>query len=266
MHSCENCDIRECNLTNTILDCPMSTTSVPFRPVIVVTGANSGVGFGLSQRLLTQLSSPTPPDTLATHPHLTTSGEPLASPFAAPNGCVLILACRNAIKAHRARQQLQALLQYLEDLPDEAETPLSIPASVLDVALEAKVNGNIDEDADPAIVAQAMEASLRRRRRRNAAVSLSSSEDGEEERDLTRDPRTGRTYSLYEREIKARGRYRRKFCSETRIEFQALDLGSMASALICAKEITARYAKFHAKYVVEASLSFLLFLPPDIRM
>jgi 3-keto steroid reductase len=213
----------------------------PLRPVIVITGANSGVGFGLAQRLLVQLSSPTPPDTLATHPHLTPPEEqPLASPFAAPNGCILILACRNAIKAHRARAQLQALLQYLEDLPDEAETPLSVPASVLDVALESKVNGSIDEDADPALVAQAVEASLRRRRRRNKAVSLSSSEETDEGRDLTRDPKTGRTFSLFERQIKARGRYRRKFCAETKIEFQALDLGSMASALICAKEITAR--------------------------
>ncbi|UZJ52703.1 hypothetical protein CBS101457_002023 [Exobasidium rhododendri] len=213
------------------------------RPVIVITGANSGVGFGLAQRLLVQLSSPTPPDTLPTHPHLTPSGDqPPASPFAAPNGCVLILACRNAIKAHRARAQLQALLQYLEDLPDDAETPLSVPTSLFDLALESKVNGSIDEDADPALVAQAVEASMRRRRRRNKAVSLSSSgQEADEERDLTRDPKTGRTFSLYEREIKARGKYRRKFCAETKIEFQALDLGSMASALTCAKEITARH-------------------------
>ena len=217
----------------------MSSTTPPLRPVIVITGANSGVGFGLAQRLLVQLSSPTPPDTLPTHPSQTPDGEePLASPFAAPNGCVLIMACRNAIKAHRARAQLQALLQYLEDLPDDAETPLSVPGSVLDVALESKVNGSIDEDADPALVAQAMEASMRRRRRRSAAVSLS--EDGQEEKDLTRDARTGRTYSLHERQVKARGRYRRKFCAETRIEIQALDLGSMASALTCAKEITTR--------------------------
>lgn len=216
-------------------------TNRPQRPVLVITGANSGVGFGLAQRLLVQLSSPTPSDTLATHPQLTPKEEqPLASPFAAPNGCVLIMACRNAIKAHRARAQLLSLLQYLEDLPDDAETPTSVPASVLEVALESKINGIIDEDADPALVVQAMEASIRRRKRRSAAVSLSSGEI-DENKDLTRDPRTGRTYSLYEREIKARGRYRRKFCSGTTIEFQALDLGSMASALTCAKEITARH-------------------------
>lgn len=217
-------------------------TNRPQRPVLVITGANSGVGFGLAQRLLVQLSSPTPSDTLATHPQLTPQGEqPFASPFAAPNGCVLIMACRNAIKAHRARAQLLSLLQYLEDLPDDAETPTSVPASVLEVASPSKINGIIDEDADPALVVQAMEASLRRRKRRSAAVSLSSGGETDEDKDLTRDPRTGRTYSLYEREIKARGRYRRRFCSGTTIEFQALDLGSMASALTCAKEITARH-------------------------
>lgn len=214
----------------------------PLRPVIVISGANSGAGFGLAQRLLVQLSSPTPPDTLPVHPQLLPPGDhPVASPFSASHGCVLIMACRNAIKAHRARAQLQSLLRYLEELPDDAETPQSVPASVLAEPLESKVNGMIDEDADPALVAQAMEASLRRRRRRTAAVSLSSEEGGDEERDLTRDPRTGRTYTLYEREIRARGRYRRRFCSQTVIEIQALDLGSMASALNCAKEITARH-------------------------
>lgn len=211
------------------------------RPVIIITGSNSGAGFGLAQRLLVQLSSPTPPDTLPTHPQLLSpTVKPVASPFSAADGCILILACRNAIKAHRARAQLQSLLRYLEDLPDEAETPTSVPAKVLAEALETKINGMIDEDADPALVAQAMEASLRRRRRRTAAVSLSS-EGTDEERDLTRDSKSGRVYTLLERETKARGRYRRQFCANTVIEIQALDLGSMASTLTCAKEITARH-------------------------
>lgn len=212
------------------------------RPVIVITGGNSGVGFGLAQRLLVQLSSPTPTDTLPTHPHLTPRDTtPLATPFAAPQGCTLVLACRNAMKAHRARAQLVNLLSYLEELPDEAEQPLHVPRSVLDRSLEAKVNGSIDEDADPALVAQAMEASLRRRRRRNAAISNAEDSEAAGERDLTRDPRTGRTYSMLEREMKARGRYRRRFCAGTKVEIQAIDLGSMASALQCAKDITARH-------------------------
>lgn len=222
----------------------------PPRPVIVITGANSGVGFGLAQRLLVQLSSPTPPDTLASHPQLTPSEEqPFASPFAAPDGCTLILACRNAIKAHRARTQLQSLLQYLEDLPGDADTPQSVPAIVLDVALDPKGNGMIDEDADPAMVVQAMQASLRRRRRRSASVN-SPAKDAEADKDPTRDPRSGRPYSMYEREIRARERYRRRFCAGTKIEFQPLDLGSMASALNCAKDITARH-----KYVTHVVLN-----------
>jgi 3-keto steroid reductase len=220
---------------------PAMTAEGATRPVIVITGANSGVGFGVAQRLLIQLSSPTPPDTLASHPHLTPPDEqPFASPFAAPNGCTLILACRNPIKAHLARAQLLNLLQYLEDLPGDAGTPTSVPAAVLDVALDAKVNGSIDEDADPAVIVQAMQASIRRRKRRSAAVNYPE-QDAKGEEDPTRDPRTGRPYSMYERDIRAKERYRRRFCAGTKIEFQALDLGSMASALICAKEITARH-------------------------
>lgn len=218
------------------------------RPVIVITGANSGVGFGLAQRLLVQLSSPTPSDTLPTHPHLTKRDVTVPpTPFAAPEGCTLIMACRNAMKAHRARAQLLNLLHYLEELPDEAETPTHIPAAVLDQSTDIKINGHIDEDADPALVAQAMEASLRRRRRRNAAISnakengFSVAGEGSEPKDLTRDPRTGRTYSMREREAKARGRYRKRFVAGTKIEIQAIDLGSMASALQCAKDITARH-------------------------
>lgn len=219
-----------------------STSDAPARPVIVITGANSGVGFGLAQRLLVQLSSPTPSDTIPVHPHkIPREEKPLASPFSAPDGCTLILACRNAIKAHRARAQLVNLLCHLEELPDDAEPLLSVPRHVLEHTLEAKANGgSIDEDADPALVAQAMEASLRRRRRRSAAISHAELENAQE-RDLTRDPRTGRTYSMREREIRARGRYRRRFCAGTKIEIQAIDLGSMASALQCAKEITARH-------------------------
>lgn len=239
----------------------MASPEIPKRPrpVIVITGANSGVGFGIAQRFLVQLSSPTPPDTLNTHPHLKASTtQPLATPFAAPDGCTLVLACRNAIKAHRARAQLLRLLTYLEELPDDAEVPTSIPAPV--IALEPSrrsSNGTVttpssnpfDEDADPALVAQAMEASLRRRRRRSAAISESSGEDDNEasssysaraRRDPTRCPLTGRVFSLHEREMRARGRYRRKFCEGTTIEIQPIDLGSMASALQCAKDVTTR--------------------------
>ncbi|CEH14161.1 3-keto sterol reductase [Ceraceosorus bombacis] len=89
------------------------------RPVIVITGANSGVGYGTAQRLLVQLSQAIPSDTLPNWTLKSSSWAGIAStsndeqlnppsPFAAPDGCVLILACRNAIKAHAARRNLEA--------------------------------------------------------------------------------------------------------------------------------------------------------------
>jgi len=78
------------------------------RPTIVVTGANSGVGFGICRRLLLQLSQSTPPDAcpqfLPVHPKV-----PFRTPkFAvAPcDGLTLILACRNEKRALAARKSL----------------------------------------------------------------------------------------------------------------------------------------------------------------
>lgn len=240
--------------------CRMTTTSnasqsAAPRPVIVITGGNSGVGFGVAQRFLVQLSSPTPTDTMAVHPSLASPDQsPVATPFAAPNGCTLVLACRNAIKAHRARAQLMSLLQWLEDLPEGHEDILSVPPAVLEAQVEGRYGTtNIDEDADPAMVVQAMEASLRRRKKRSAAANLwgkdeaAAGDDSEssisaaESGDPTRNPRTGKDRSLQEREAKARARYRRRFCQGTKVEYVPIDLGSMSSALACAREITKRY-------------------------
>ncbi|CAD6955417.1 unnamed protein product [Tilletia laevis] len=279
------------------------------RPVIVVTGANGGVGYGICQRLLVQLSAPIPPDTLPEHPSKRdeSSDPPPPSPFAAPHGVTLVLACRNAIKAHRARLELQALLDNLAALPDEEDTPLSPPVG-LGLSSQGP-HGNIDEDADPAVVAQAVEASIRRRRRRSAAALahgngtgkgsdddgttvdadygekddeddvLDEGQDVEDERetdvllgqskhDSLRVPNSvgrggagaraegvdlhgvNRGLEYAQREAKARGKYRRRFCAGTRIEFVPLDLGSMASALKCANEITTRY-----KYVTHIILN-----------
>ncbi|KAE8253783.1 hypothetical protein A4X13_0g3664 [Tilletia indica] len=279
------------------------------RPVIVVTGANGGVGYGICQRLLVQLSAPIPPDTLPEHPSKRDEGSdpPPPSPFAAPYGVTLVLACRNAIKAHRARLELQAMLDNLAALPDEEDTPRSPPVG-LGLSSQGP-HGNIDEDADPAVVAQAVEASIRRRRRRSAAAlahgngtgKVGSDEDGHSEEYGEKDDdldeanpeqdaederetdallgqskhdrllvpdgvgrgRSGssraegvdlhgvnRGLGYMQREAKARGKYRRRFCAGTRIEFVPLDLGSMASALKCAHEITDRY-----KYVTHIILN-----------
>lgn len=81
------------------------------RPIILVTGANGGVGLGVCERLLVQLSSPTPPDSAR-------DGKQVGTPFHAANGCTLILACRNAARAAEAKAQLEQLLERLSRADD----------------------------------------------------------------------------------------------------------------------------------------------------
>lgn len=244
------------------MDIPLPSTAptASARPIIVVTGANSGVGFGTCQRLLLQLCNPTPTDTLPHHPDLTfnnkscysstttssttappTTPTPTPSPFSAPNGCTLLLACRNPIKAHKAVKQLQILLDNLESMDDDQELPKSTPSNDFfrDSNLDYRDFGPVDEDSDAAVIAQAQEASLKRRKNRfNGVLEKQKAENENEDEggDKKRTPLQEHSY----RERKARGDYRRNFCRGTKIEFVALDLGSMASALSCAKEITER--------------------------
>ncbi|KAI0079726.1 hypothetical protein K474DRAFT_1658817 [Panus rudis PR-1116 ss-1] len=81
------------------------------RPIIIVTGANSGVGFGICHRLLIQLSSSAPPDARPQFVPLTTSSTPSWSVNAsACDGLSLILACRSEKRALEAREKLLDLL------------------------------------------------------------------------------------------------------------------------------------------------------------
>ena len=86
------------------------------RPVILVTGANAGLGLGLCKRLLIQLSNPVPPDSAALDiPRRDAAG----TPFDARDGCTLLLACRNQAKAEAAKLELQELLFQLSHSDDE---------------------------------------------------------------------------------------------------------------------------------------------------
>ncbi|KAJ4471989.1 hypothetical protein J3R30DRAFT_1015483 [Lentinula aciculospora] len=89
-------------------------------PIIVVTGANSGVGFGICQRLLYQLSEKTPPDTLIEPQELPGSekDDRKADQFDLPcEGVTLIMACRSVQRAEVARQMLLHLLdKHVEGL------------------------------------------------------------------------------------------------------------------------------------------------------
>ncbi|KAE9399108.1 hypothetical protein BT96DRAFT_707381 [Gymnopus androsaceus JB14] len=85
-------------------------------PIIVVTGANSGVGFGICQRLLCQLSEKTPSDTLIRPSELSPKQQDNdnvreADQFVLPcEGITLIMACRNVQRAEVARQKLLQIL------------------------------------------------------------------------------------------------------------------------------------------------------------
>lgn len=136
------------------------------RPVIVVTGANSGVGLGICERLLVQFSDPTPPDSQGCvpalagrkHQQLPPGAGPVPTPFAASNGIVLVLGCRNPVKALKARAQLLNLLAHLAALPDDAPTPTSIPRhwlahppAFINTPLTPLAPPSTDEDEEQAV-------------------------------------------------------------------------------------------------------------------
>lgn len=261
-----------------------SSRSKELRPVILVTGANAGVGFGICQRLIVQLSSPTPSDTIAVNAHSNSdpSVQPGATPFAAPDGCTIVLACRNPIKAHKARQQLQQLLKWIENLPEHEDTPTGPPESwafafdttskddkLTDPHTQDDIRDTPHEDADPALVAHAQENNVRRRRKLRKALAndddeakQGSSMSSESEDEQTDGPGAGISSteyapepgspeldaSLEQRNKRANARYRRRFCQGTRIEFVPLDLGSMGSALECARMVRERYT--HVTHLV----------------
>ncbi|THV00555.1 3-keto sterol reductase [Dendrothele bispora CBS 962.96] len=98
-------------------------------PVIVVTGANGGVGYGICQRLLFQLSEPNPTDInlVATGSDTSFSNSPKGSDtdtrrhadeFPLPcEGLTLIMACRSLKRAEAARLKLLKRFDaHVEDL------------------------------------------------------------------------------------------------------------------------------------------------------
>ncbi|KIJ58907.1 hypothetical protein HYDPIDRAFT_119036 [Hydnomerulius pinastri MD-312] len=86
-------------------------------PTIIVTGANSGIGFAICHRILIQLcSASVPPDALLTSDTPKKSSRASRSPFAPCGGLILILACRNIDSANEARTRLLSLLAAQVDL------------------------------------------------------------------------------------------------------------------------------------------------------
>ncbi|KAJ3495457.1 hypothetical protein NLJ89_g10619 [Agrocybe chaxingu] len=90
-------------------------------PVIVVTGANGGVGFGICQRLLSQLCQLNPPDSLPQAFSSLSSTSPSTPdddrPPAGYEGLTLIMACRNTRRAEAAKAKLLSWFGgYLADM------------------------------------------------------------------------------------------------------------------------------------------------------
>ncbi|KIK54364.1 hypothetical protein GYMLUDRAFT_177233 [Collybiopsis luxurians FD-317 M1] len=97
-------------------------------PIIVVTGANGGVGFGICQRLLCQLSEKTPSDTLLRPKQLpenrqNDSQTRDADQFVLPcEGITLIMACRSVQRAKDAREKLLKILdEHIEKLRERPQ-------------------------------------------------------------------------------------------------------------------------------------------------
>lgn len=87
----------------------MCFTNEPARPIIIVTGANNGVGFGICRRLLSNLAQNSPEDA---RPLFPLSGATGAADVAYPcAGLTLIMACRNRQRAEAARAQLLELFE-----------------------------------------------------------------------------------------------------------------------------------------------------------
>ncbi|KAF8835829.1 NAD(P)-binding protein [Paxillus ammoniavirescens] len=97
------------------------------RPIIIVTGANSGVGFGICHRLLLQLSAKTLEDARPKYAFHNVSPE-LEGPEIRCDGLTLIMACRSKQRAEVSRTRLYDLvdehvhrLKHSQDYDGHAE-------------------------------------------------------------------------------------------------------------------------------------------------
>ncbi|KAJ2928014.1 hypothetical protein H1R20_g9084, partial [Candolleomyces eurysporus] len=110
------------------------------KPIVIVTGANGGVGYGICQRLLIQLTSQIPSDSLPQDfEDASLSGRPQKY-----TGLTLIMACRSVSRAQKARtellqffdshiQKIQSTAEY-DGHAEEFKKNLSIEVEYVDLA------------------------------------------------------------------------------------------------------------------------------------
>lgn len=164
-------------------------------------------------RLLRQLSTPTPQDLAAfndpSYLKCDADGKGLYSEFSTPRGVTIILACRNAIKAHAARDKL---LRAIGKKPDVGK------------------NGAQDWKEQ------------RRRKVLQGRIGAVDEEDGEDagarEEPIGAD--LSRSTSLGRKPI-SKEEWRQRWLDGLRIEFVPLDLSSVDSVIACSEEVKKRY-------------------------
>ncbi|KAK2462309.1 hypothetical protein APHAL10511_005615 [Amanita phalloides] len=92
------------------------------RPIVIVTGANGGIGLGICKRLLSQLCSKLPSDADPQPFAQSSVGDDSSSPYASCNGVTLIMACRNMKRAEAAKldvvRYLDAHVAQMKTRPD----------------------------------------------------------------------------------------------------------------------------------------------------
>lgn len=148
------------------------------------------------------------------------------------------MACRNAIKAQKARASLIKMIEKLKSLPDDVETPVDADGlEKLNVTKPVSARGTMqkreEEDAAAKGASTAMESST-------GAQKRTTSSSGSSSPNLASD--------LPDREARARAKYRRRFCRGVRIDIIPLDLGSFASVLNCASTVSTRYG--HLTHII----------------
>jgi len=129
-----------------------STLAIMSRPILLVTGANAGVGLGICERLLVQLADPTPSDS-----GMLAGCEVAGTPFHAGDGCTLILACRNQAKAKSAVAHLEGVLAQLKE---QSEIEL------------ARLSGGVEGVAGKDAATHAGQSMLRRRFETNREAAI----------------------------------------------------------------------------------------------
>jgi 3-keto steroid reductase len=199
----------------------------------------SGVGFATCQRLLLQLSSPLPSDTLPVHPAKRTIDDALLpTPFQASAGCTLLLACRNPHRAQDARDALLTILDRLGKLPDEKGTPTSVT--------ELEKWGVSQAGALGTLRGKETEEVMDAQPDGDQAGSSTGLKEGQKDLRKRKQGKQGEVFEprlldeVEKRDARARGEYRRRFCQGTKIEIVQLDLGSLDSVHGCARRLKAQ--------------------------